>query len=406
MVGLSGDAVPLAGTNMANSNIRYFVFRRIIAITEKSMKTKRFGLCVAFAAFCATAAWATPATTLKESYPFAVGVAINANQAAGLDSRADPVVKREFNSISPENDLKWERIHPMPDRYDFSGADRYVAFGVTNGMFTVGHVLVWHSQTPDWVFRDANGQLLTRDALLKRMRDHIFTVVGRYKGRINAWDVVNEAIADDGGLRQSMWYKIIGEDYVAKAFAYAHEADPQAELIYNDYNLENPVKRRTAIALLKSLKAEGVPVTTVGLQGHYILDWPDLKQLDDAISDFAALGLKTAVTELDIDVLPRGDTAKTADVNVRMTNNSSMNPYANGLPADIEKLQSDRYAGIFAICLKYRKSVDRVTIWGVTDADTWHNDWPMKGRTAYSLLFDRAGRPKPAYFAILRAAKP
>src|ERR1700679_3057613 len=188
-------------------------------------------------------------TTLKDAYhgSFQVGVAINEAQITGTDARGAAIVATQFDSISPENVLKWERIHPRPDTYAFELADKYVEFGEKNHMFIVGHNLVWHAQVPDWVFEDGQGKPLTREALLKRMHDHIFTVVGRYKGRIQSWDVVNEALNEDGTLRQSKWMKIIGEDYLVKAYEYAHEADPQAELNYNDYNLENPAKREGAI---------------------------------------------------------------------------------------------------------------------------------------------------------------
>jgi len=195
---------------------------------------------------------------------FMIGAALNRRQFSEEDTRALPIIKSQFNTISPENQLKWQSIHPQPDKYDFDGADRYVAFGEKYGMFVIGHTLVWHNQTPAWVFDDGKGNLVDRDTLLKRMRDHIRTVVGRYKGRIKGWDVVNEAVNADGTLRQSKWLKIIGEDYIAKAFQFAHEADPQAELYYNDYSLENEPKRNGAVQLIKKLKADGIPIIRRG----------------------------------------------------------------------------------------------------------------------------------------------
>ncbi|HEY0282061.1 MAG TPA: endo-1,4-beta-xylanase [Rhizomicrobium sp.] len=357
------------------------------------------------AALTATASAQSPAS-LKEAYKdsFLIGVAINEAQIAGRDAISDAIVKAQFNSISPEDALKWENIHPQPDRHDFAIPDKYVAFGQENHMFTVGHVLLWHNQTPDWVFRDGKGNLLDREALLARLKHHIHTVVGRYKGKIKAWDVVNEAVDEDGSMRPSLWYKIIGEDYVAEAFRYVHEADPEAELLYNDYSLENETKRAGAVALIKKLKAEGVPVTTVGLQGHYVMDWPAPELLDAAISDFGKLGVKVAITELDIDVLPRPTGQQTAEVTLKIEQDPALNPYAGGLPDAVQKQLAQRYGEIFAVCVKHRDVVNRVTLWGVTDADTWHNNWPVKGRTAYSLLFDRAGQPKPAYDAVIEAA--
>jgi endo-1,4-beta-xylanase len=198
-------------------------------------------------------------TTLKDAYKniFRIGAAINQTQFNEQDARGGPIISAQFNTISPENVLKWESVHPRLDGYNFEQADRYVAFGEKNHMFIVGHCLVWHSQVPQWVFQDDKGAPLDRDGLLKRMREHIMTVAGRYKGRIHSWDVVNEALNDDGTLRQSPWMRIIGEDYIAKAFDYAHEADPQAELNYNDYSLENEAKRKGAVELIKKLKDRG-----------------------------------------------------------------------------------------------------------------------------------------------------
>jgi len=220
---------------------------------------------------------------------FLIGAALNANQFFERDQRALPIITSQFNSISPENVLKWESVHPQPSAYNFTGADAYVAFGEKHNMFIIGHTLVWHNQTPRWVFQDEKGNPIDRNTLLDRMRDHIHTVVGRYKGRIKGWDVVNEALNDDGTLRQSPWLRIIGEDYLLKAFEFAHEADPAAQLYYNDYSLENEPKRNGAVALIKKLRAAGVPLYAVGLQAHAKLDWPTVDQQDAAIKAFAAL---------------------------------------------------------------------------------------------------------------------
>jgi endo-1,4-beta-xylanase len=354
---------------------------------------------------CAAATAQAP-TSLKDAYKgdFVIGAAMNAAQITGQDQRGDALIESQFNSISPENALKWESIHPEPGKYDFDLADTYVAFGEEYHMFIAAHTLVWHNQTPAWVFRDGKGNLLDRDALLKRMHDHISTVVGRYKGKIQSWDVVNEALDDDGTLRQSLWYKIIGPDYIEKAFQYAHEADPQAELIYNDYSLENEPKRKGAIALIKKLKAEGIPIAGVGLQGHYLLEWPTAEQEDATISDFAALGVKVAITELDINVLPNAGHQPTADITLRIKENPALNPYVNGLPDAVQQQLANHYANLFRVFLKHRDTVTRVTFWNVTDADSWLNNWPVKGRANYPLLFDRNGKPKPAYDAVIRVA--
>jgi endo-1,4-beta-xylanase len=350
------------------------------------------------------AATAQVPTSLKEASKgdFVVGVAINEAQITGRDTRGDALIEAQFNSISPENVLKWEVVHPQPKKYDFDLADQYVAFGQKHHMFIVGHNLVWHNQVPDWVFRDDLGNLLGRDALLKRMRDHIHTVVGRYKGRIQSWDVVNEALDEDGTLRPSPWLKIIGEDYIEKAFEYAHEADPQAQLNYNDYNLENAAKRNGAVALVKKLQGKGVPIACVGLQGHDNLTWPTLEQEDETIAAFSALGIKVAITELDINVLPAPKQEPTADVSLKIDQNPALNPYAKGLPDSVQQQLAQRYADLFGVFLKHRNAVERVTFWGVSDGDSWLNNWPVRGRTSYPLLFDRDGKTKLAYEAVIR----
>ncbi|MDR3526463.1 MAG: endo-1,4-beta-xylanase [Rhizomicrobium sp.] len=344
---------------------------------------------------------------MKDAYKdaFVIGAALNAGEITGSNKLADPILAKHFNSISPENDLKWEKIEPKEGHYDFAVPDAYVALGEKNHFYTVGHVLVWHSQTPAWVFEGKNGGPATKEELLARLKEHIFTVVGRYKGKIKSWDVVNEVVGDDGKMRQSPWYKIGGEELFVKAFQWAHEADPAAELTYNDYNIEMPYKRAEALAFVKRMKAAGAPITQVGIQGHYTLDVPDLKDLDDTISEFAKLGVKVAITELDIDVLPRPNLGATADVALHLAEDPKLNPYVKGLPDDVQKKLAERYGTVFAICLKHKDVITRVTLWGVTDADSWHNGWPIPNRTAHSLLFDRAGNAKLAVDVIIAVAK-
>lgn len=361
------------------------------------------------AVILATAAVAAQGpTSLKDAYKadFPVGVAINAAQITGQDERGDAIIAAQFDSISPENVLKWEVVHPQPGKYAFTLADQYVAFGVNHYMWTVGHNLVWHSQTPAWVFHDEEGNLLTRDALLARMHDHIQTVVGRYKGRIQSWDVVNEALNEDGTLRQSMWEKIIGDDYIAKAFEFAHEADPQAQLTYNDYNLENPAKRDGALRLVQQLQAAGVRINCVGIQDHDSLTWPTAEQEGAAIDAFAKLGVKVAISELDVDVLPPALGHMTADVSSHAAADPKLNPWPNGLPDEMQKQLAARYAELFRVFVAHKDVISRVTVWGATDGDSWKNDWPVPGRTDYPLLFDREGQPKAAFGAVMAAAQP
>ena len=329
-----------------------------------------------------------------------IGAALNRRQILEEDTRGAAIVSAQFNSITPENVLKWALVHPEPGRYDFAAADRFVEFGQKHGMFVVGHTLVWHNQTPRWVFEDGKGKPVDRETLLSRLREHIFTVVGRYKGRIKGWDVVNEALNQDGTMRQSPWLRIIGDDYLVKAFQFAHEADPNAELYYNDYDLELPAKRAGGVELIRKLKAAGVPITGVGLQNHNLMDWPTAADEDATISAFEKLGVKVNITELDVDVLPR-TTKPGADYAVAIPVTPQLNPYVDRLPDAQQLALAKRYAELFQVYLKHRDAIDRVTFWGVADGDSWLNNWPMKGRTNYPLLFDRYGRGKPALAAVI-----
>ena len=340
--------------------------------------------------------------TLKDVFQrdFKIGAALNRRQFFEEDPRGAEIVTRHFNSITPENVLKWSLVHPQPERYDFVASDRYVAFGEKHGMFVVGHTLLWHNQTPRWVFQDDQGKPVDRDTLLRRLREHISTVVGRYKGRIKGWDVVNEALNQDGTMRQSPWFKIIGDDYLAQAFRFAREADPDVELYYNDYDLELPAKRKGAVALIKKLQSEGVPITGVGLQNHNRLQWPSIADEDATITAFAKLRLKVNITELDVDVLPR-TTGIGADYAVNIAPTPELNPYAAGLPGPVQSQLAQRYTDLFRVYLKHRDAIDRVTFWGVADGDSWLNNWPIRGRTNHPLLFDRSGRPKPAFAAVI-----
>jgi endo-1,4-beta-xylanase len=345
--------------------------------------------------------------TLKQAFTgaFLVGAALNQAQFSGADTASARLAAEQFDAISPENVLKFEVVHPRPGQYDFAPADRYVAFGEQHHMFIVGHTLVWHNQTPQWVFQGADGRPAGRDTLIARMRDHIRTVVGRYRGRVNGWDVVNEALDEDGGMRRTPWDTIIGDDYVAMAFRFAHEADPSAQLYYNDYSVENATKRQGVVALVRRLRSAGVPIAGVGIQGHYGLDYPSLEQLDSTITAFSGLGVKVMITELDVDVLPRAVRQTGADVALRAAARPELNPWPVALPDSMQQALARRYADLFRLFLKHAGDLSRVTFWGVTDAQSWKNNWPVRGRTNYPLLFDRQGRPKPAFDAVLEVAR-
>ncbi|MEQ8847301.1 endo-1,4-beta-xylanase [Botrimarina sp.] len=335
---------------------------------------------------------------------FDIGTALAARQLVPPDRATLNLVAEQFSVVTPENVMKWSLIHPTPDRYDFVAADALVEFAADNGLKVVGHTLVWHSQCPRWVFQDERGDPISRDALIERMRDHIHTVVGRYRGRVQGWDVVNEAILDDGAWRDTPWRRLIGDDYLDLAFRFAHEADPDTELYYNDFSMTKPGKRRAATGLVERFRRAGVPIHGVGLQGHWGLDYPSEQEIDDALADYSKLGVHVMITELDIDVLPRPDEEQGADVGRGARRTDALDPYRDGLPESVQQTLADRYAACFRLFNRHADAITRVTFWGVDDGQTWHNNWPVPGRTAHSLIFDRQLRPKPAYQAILDTA--
>jgi endo-1,4-beta-xylanase len=362
------------------------------------------GLAAAWVGFAAE----EPAS-LKQVAPkgLLIGVALNERQISGEDAIAESLVPRHFNSITPENLLKWALVHPEPARYDFGPADGYITYGEKHGMTIIGHTLVWHNQTPDWVFKGVGGRPADRETLLARMRDHITTVVGRYRGRIKGWDVVNEAVADDGSVRRTPWLAIIGEEYLVKAFEYAHAADPDAELYYNDYNLHNPAKRATALRIVRQLKERGLRVDGIGMQGHWLIDKPPLDEIEAEITDLASTGLKVMVTELDIDPLPRDPSMFGADLSMKAKMRTETNIYASGMPPEKQAELAKRYGDVFRLFMKHRDKITRITFWGLTDRDTWLNDFPIRDRVNHPLLWDREGKSKPAFdaaIAELRAA--
>ncbi len=390
-----------------------------------------------------TAYAAETTTSLKDAFKehFLIGAAANRSMVMGgpgfrrsAEQNAKDIVllKEQFNQITPENDLKWQLVHPREgnDGYDFAPSDAFVSFGLANNMYLVGHTLVWHSQTPNWVFAGTNpppaettnagsatnstgqgtnqlgrgrfgpgfgrynGPRASRDELLQRMRDHIHAVVGRYKGKIKVWDVVNEAIADGSStnyLRNSLWLEIVGPDFIAKAFQYAHEADPNAILRYNDYGLENPVKRQKLVTLIKSLQSQHVPVHAIGSQAHVNVAMT-FETMDQTLTELATLGLPIHITELDVNSAVSGQRSTGADIA------SNAATTEGGLVSEADKKLSDAYSGIFRAFLKHHDSVKIVTFWGVDDAVSWR----AQGKP---LLFDAECKPKPAFDAVIAEAK-
>jgi endo-1,4-beta-xylanase len=338
---------------------------------------------------------------------FYIGAALNVEQICGKEPEAIDLVARHFNSITPENIMKWEEIHPEPERYNFEVSDHYVAFGEKHNMFIIAHALVWYHQTPDWVFQDESGKPLNREALLERMKEHIFTVVGRYRGRIRGWDVVNEAIMKDGSFRKCKWLEIIGEDYVQKAFEYAREADPDAELYYNEYDYEFSQKTEGVIQLIRNLQSNGVRVDGVGIQGHWFLDYPEMDLLASYVKELSILGVKLMITELDVSVLPfyPVDSTVVPLSSFDEVKQNEINPYPDNLPDAMQIDLAERYAELFSFFRKHRDLFGRVTFWAVHDGQSWRNYWPIRSRSDYPMLFDRHCRPKPAFDAVIRTVQ-
>jgi endo-1,4-beta-xylanase len=330
---------------------------------------------------------------LKDYYKnyFPIGVAVSPR---ALKTDEASLILQQFNSVTPENAMKMGPLHPKENEFYWQAPDSIVAFAQNNGLKVRGHTLLWHNQTPRWLFTDNNGNTVSKEVLLNRLKDHITAVVSRYKGKVYAWDVVNEAISDkrDEYLRNSMWLQICGEEYIAKAFEYAHAADPTAILFYNDYDEINPVKREKIYRLVKSLKDAGVPVHGIGMQGHWAVNEPSASQLDSTIKRFAQLGLKIQITEMDISVYPKEHNArerKPEDANTVFT-------------AEREQQQLAVYKMCFDLFRKYKNVISGVTFWNVSDRYSWLDNFPVRNRKDYPLLFDKDLKPKKAYWEVVR----
>lgn len=363
------------------------------------MRVKHIASALLIAAFVAACgnqkATVVEEPSLKDAVgdKFLMGVALNVNQSSGVDTSSIKLVKQHFNSIVAENCMKCEVIHPEEDRYDFTLADQFVSFGEKNGMAVIGHCLIWHSQFAPWFCVDEKGNNVTPEVLKQRMKDHITTIVTRYKGRIKGWDVVNEAILEDGSYRKSKFYEILGEEFIPLAFQYAHEADPDAELYYNDYAMNMPGKREGVVKLVSSLKEKGIRIDAVGMQGHMGMDYPDINEFEQSIVAFAGTGVKVMVTEWDMSALPT--VKQSANISDTVAYQKMLNPYPETLPDSVSKAWNNRMKQFFGLFEKHADVISRVTAWGVSDSDSWKNDFPVKGRHDYPLLFDRNYQPKP-----------
>ena len=373
------------------------------------MKTllKKFRILIGIALFAVSCTAEEPAEpSLKDALEgkFYMGAAMNTSQIYGKDSAAIKIIKQHFNSIVAENCMKSMNIQPEEGKFTFEQADALVDFCTENNMYIVGHCLVWHSQAPNWFFVDDEGKDVSREVLIERMKTHISTLVGRYKGKVHAWDVVNEAFEDDGSWRKTRFYEIIGEDYFKLAFRFAHEADPEAELLYNDYNMYLEARRNTVVERIKEFQAEGVPINGIGMQAHYGLDNLQLDEIEKSILAFSETGLDVHFTELDISVLPAPWNVG-AEISTSFDYEEKMNPYPESLPDSVSQASTDAWLGLFKLFFKHEDKVKRVTTWGVADHHSWKNGWPIEGRTDYCLLFDRNYQAKPMVNAIINEAK-
>lgn len=362
------------------------------------MKTKIFAISMLSAALLLPCLGNEPGETefsLKNTFgdKFLIGAALNTRQSFEQDKEGVKILKQHFNSIVAENCMKSALIHPKEDQYNFFAADSFVNFGEANNMAIIGHCLIWHSQCPLWFFVNENGETASPELLKQRMKDHITTVVSRYKGRVKGWDVVNEAIVEDGSYRKSKFYEILGEEFIPLAFQYAHDADPNAELYYNDYGMNVPGRRDAVIKLIKSLKQKGLRIDAVGMQGHMGMDYPTVEEFEKSMIAFAEAGVKVMITEWDMSALPTA--SRTANISDTVDFQKEMNPYTNGLPDSVSEAWNKRMKSFFELFLKHSDIITRVTVWGVCDGDSWKNNFPVRGRTDYPLLFDRNHQIKP-----------
>jgi len=350
---------------------------------------------------------AQPPANLKDALKnkFYIGTAISPQQYWGRDTADVNIIKQNFNAVAAENCMKSALIQPKQGEFKFKDADQFVKFGKENNMWITGHCLIWHSQLPKWFCVDENGNNVSPDTLKARMKSHISTLVGRYKGRVNGWDVVNEAIMEDGSYRKSKFYEILGEEYIPLAFQYAHEADPDAELYYNDYNEWYPGKRAAIVKLIKTLKDRGLRIDAIGMQGHIGMAYPSIEEYEAAIKDYTDAGVKVMITEFDLSILPSPKKEVGADIATNFEYQKQLNPYTEGVPDSVSIKWTNRMADFFRLFLKYQGKVSRVTMWGVSDGVSWKNDFPILGRTDYPLLFDRNYQAKPIVAEIIKMAE-
>jgi endo-1,4-beta-xylanase len=340
--------------------------------------------------------------SLKEVFKddFFIGTALNTVQIEEKNSSAAALVPQQFNAITPENSMKAVVMQPEWNRYNFDLADKLVAYAKKNNMVVNAHTLIWHSQLPSFV-----RQMKDADSVRHYFTNHITTIASRYDGDVYSWDVVNEALNEDGTMRNSIFLEKLGDGFVVEAFRLAQKAAPNTKLYYNDYNIEQPRKRAGAISLIKKIQAAGVRIDGVGIQGHWHVNNIPLANIEQSIKEFAALGIEVIFTELDLSVLPNARDIIGADVNQRAEYETQLNPYVKGLPDSVQVKLSKGYEDLFRLFLLHRAEISRITFWGVDDGQSWLNNFPVRGRTNYPLLFDRQFKPKPAFYKAIETKK-
>lgn len=330
----------------------------------------------------------------------------NANYTGmvSLDQTADwDMITKHFNWVVAENCMKCEVIHPKEGVYDFTLADQFVNKARAAGLKVLGHCLIWHSQCAPWFHFDENGKLVSPDVLKKRMKEHITTVVSHFKGRVDAWDVVNEAFEDDGTLRKSLFWQILGDDFIPLAFQYAHDADPSVELYYNDYSMNKATKVEGVARFFRPLIAQGMPITAIGMQGHMIMEdgMGVIADYEHSINTINALGVPAFFSELDLSVLPNPYGFSGANVSDRFAYSPQMDPYVDALPADMEEKANQFWLEFFRMLIKHKDNILRVGFWNLNDNCSWRNDFPIRGRHDYATLFTRDNKEKPVVQQII-----
>lgn len=325
--------------------------------------------------------------------------------SSGGDPVAAELAAQQYNRATPENAFKWQSVQPRPGEFNFMPALGFLEFAEQNAMEVHGHTIVWHQQVPGWVFEPPEGQAtLTRELLLTRLEEHMAALASNIGSRVHYWDVVNEAFNDDGSLRVTPWLNIIGPDYLEQAFALADRYFPDGKLVYNDFSMERAGKRDAVAQMVRDFQAKGIRIDAIGSQSHYRLDFPSLQAIEASITTFSETGVEVLITELDMDVLPPADQNQGADLSVNAELSELLNPYAECLPADVAARAAERWASVFELFVQHSDKLQSVTLWGVSDGHSWLNNWPVRGRTNYALLFNRQLQPKSAWQRVIEAA--